>query len=216
MKPIILPPSNSRYAACYYLAGGMQHSLDHGAGWRQQVKDCLSYINFQLEGVVAPISCFDPTDLSNEQEIFAAYGFTKDGKVDIDAWKLALHSPEKVEPAIEVMKHFINKDLLMLRRHCDGVIAYWDLSVTKGAGTQGEITYFYAHHRSPIYIIMGNDLKPLDLPAWILGCATYVFESLDEFMLFLTEFMDPNGPYGPREDPLGDFVKEKLKAGGVS
>ena len=59
---------------------------------------------------------------------------------------------------------------------------YWDQYAGRGAGTQGELTF--AHRMGiPVYLICGMPVE--EISGWLLGCATEVFLSFDEFNEFM-------------------------------
>jgi hypothetical protein len=51
-------------------------------------------------------------------------------------------------------------------------------------GTYGEITL--AHYfKKPIYIITDRKLEPCEVPAWVVGCSTYIFSDFNQYLRFI-------------------------------
>lgn len=82
----------------------------------------------------------------------------------------------------QTVRKIIAYDLDLIERRCDGIICYWDRNAGKGAGTQGELTF--AHRRGiRVYLICGVPVE--EISGWLLGCATEVFTSFEEFQKFM-------------------------------
>jgi nucleoside 2-deoxyribosyltransferase len=72
-------------------------------------------------------------------------------------------------------------DLDLIEHRCDAIVCYWDQHAGRGAGTQGELTF--AHRMGiPVYLVCGMPVEQIS--GWLLGCATEVFCSFDEFQEF--------------------------------
>ncbi|HEX3155260.1 MAG TPA: hypothetical protein VHV32_11575, partial [Candidatus Angelobacter sp.] len=80
------------------------------------------------------------------------------------------------------IQKIIAYDLDLIEHHCDAIVCYWDQYAGRGAGTQGELTF--AHRMGiPVYLICGIPVEHIS--GWLLGCATEVFASFEEFNEFM-------------------------------
>lgn len=53
-------------------------------------------------------------------------------------------------------------------------------------GTYGEATLqFYL--KKPLFIVTDRSLKPVKLPAWLVGCSTKIFSSWDEYLEYIKD-----------------------------
>jgi len=82
----------------------------------------------------------------------------------------------------QTIRKIIAYDLDLIEHQCDALVCFWDQYAGRGAGTQGELTF--AHRLGmPVYMICG---MPVDqISGWLLGCATEVFSSFEEFNEFM-------------------------------
>ena len=78
----------------------------------------------------------------------------------------------------QTIQKIIAYDLDLIEHRCDAMVCYWDQYAGRGAGTQGELTF--AHRMGiPVYLICGMPVEQIS--GWLLGCATEVFSSFEEF-----------------------------------
>jgi nucleoside 2-deoxyribosyltransferase len=145
----------------FYLSGGIEHSGDGGRGWRREIAAFLESLG---------MAAYDPAadekkDLTDEE----LAGFR--------AWKK--DSPERFR---SVVRKIIAWDLAQIESRCDGVLAYWDESASRGGGTAAEITLAYRLGK-PVYVVLGMPRESAS--GWVLACATEDFESFEELKRFL-------------------------------
>ncbi len=144
----------------FYLAGSIEYSPDLGKGWRAEIKPVLHSLGHET---------YDPA----EDEL---KNLTEDEAREFRAWKA-----DDLERFRQTIQKIIAYDLDLIEHECDAIICYWDHHAGRGAGTQGELTF--AHRLGvPVYLICGMPIK--DVSGWLLGCATEVFASFDEFRAF--------------------------------
>ena len=146
----------------FYLAGSIEYSPDFGkGGWRAEVKPLLKTLGHDV---------YDPAEDEkknlNETEVR-----------EFRSWKKS-----DLRRFQQTVRKIIAYDLDLIERRCDGIICYWDRQAGRGAGTQGELTF--AHRLGiPVYLICA---VPVDeISGWLLGCASQVFTSVEEFRAFM-------------------------------
>jgi hypothetical protein len=148
-----------------YLSGGIEYADKFGRGWRD---DLESWLIDQLHHEV-----FNPT---KESITFFEKNFP-----GFKRSNLKQESENKIRLIIGQLIHFECNEII---KNCNYVICYWDESCHKGAGTQGELT-LAKFHNIPIFIVTLKNLT--DLPAWIIGCSTRIFNDFDNLKSFLKE-----------------------------
>lgn len=134
----------------FYLSGAIEHAPDHGRTWRAALTPILRDLGHDV---------YDP---ANDEK----KGLQPGEVANFRAWKSA--DPERFR---QVLKHIITWDLDWIDR-CDAVLCYWDEHASRGAGTQGELTYAFRTDR-PVYLVTA--LPHTSISGWILGCATHIF-----------------------------------------
>ncbi|HZE25358.1 MAG TPA: hypothetical protein VE054_15285, partial [Blattabacteriaceae bacterium] len=78
----------------------------------------------------------------------------------------------------QTIQKIIAYDLDLIEHRCDAIVCYWDQYAGRGAGTQGELTF--AHRMGiPVYLICGVPVEHIS--GWLLGCATEIFTSFEQF-----------------------------------
>src|SRR6266404_5510092 len=141
----------------FYLAGSIEYSPDLGKGWRAEIKPVLHSMGH---------TTYDPA----EDEL---KNLAEDEAREFRAWKAT-----DLGRFRQTIKKIIAYDLDLIEHECDAIICYWDQYAGRGAGTQGELTF--AHRLGlPVYLICGMPIH--DVSGWLLGCATEVFASFEEF-----------------------------------
>src|ERR1700744_4427511 len=146
----------------FYLAGSIEYSPDLGKGWRAEIKPALKTLGHQF---------YDPA----EDEL---KNLTVTEAREFRSWKTA-----DLPRFRQTIQKIIAYDLDLIEQRCDAVICYWDQYAGRGAGTQGELTF--AHRMEiPVYLIC--DVPVEQVSGWLLGCATEVFTSFDEFHAFMS------------------------------
>ncbi|MGZ4818984.1 MAG: hypothetical protein ACXVZJ_10185 [Terriglobales bacterium] len=145
-----------------YLSGSIEYSADLGKGWRAQVTPFLRALGHEV---------YDPA--SDEKK-----NLGDEEMREFRAWKTS-----DLPRFQDTVRKIIAWDLDWIEKRTDYVICYWDAAAARGAGTQGELTF--AHRNGiPVYLVLGMPSRVVS--AWILGCATRIFDSFAELQMFLT------------------------------
>jgi nucleoside 2-deoxyribosyltransferase len=146
----------------FYLAGSIEYSPDLGKGWRAEITPLLKSLGHEV---------YDPAEdeMKNLTEIEAR---------QFRSWKSS-----DLPRFQQTVRKIIAYDLDLIERQCDAIICYWDRHAGRGAGTQGELTF--AHRLGiPVYLIC--DVPVVEMSGWLLGCASEVFISLEDFREFMS------------------------------
>ena len=138
-----------------YLSGGIEAAPDKGVGWRDTITPWLKERGFYP---VNPID-FDKSIEYPDKLV--------DGKLNY-------------EPVREAFASTVHRDLALVH-DCDVVVCLWDEAAANGAGTHGELTFAF---KNDIPVIILNKTGT-DIPAWIIGCSTYICSSMEELRGFL-------------------------------
>lgn len=145
----------------FYLAGSIEYSPDLGKGWRAQITPALKALGHEV---------YNPA----EDELKK---MTESEAREFRSWKTS-----DLPRFRRTVQKIIAYDLDLIEHRCDALVCYWDQYAGRGAGTQGELTF--AHRLGiPVYLICGISVEQIS--GWLLGCATEVFTSFDEFQEFL-------------------------------
>lgn len=145
-----------------YLSGGIEFATDKGKGWRRELKPFL-------EGTLHH-RVYDPAEDEKKN-------LTDEEVAHFRSWKTT-----DLERYRRTVRKIINWDLDLIRDQADYVVCYWDREAGRGAGTQAELTAAY-RKGIPVYLV--TELPPEQISGWILGCASEIFENLDELKSFL-------------------------------
>jgi nucleoside 2-deoxyribosyltransferase len=144
----------------FYLAGSIEYSPDFGKSWRAQITPALRALGHEV---------YDPAE--DEQK-----NLTETEVREFRSWKVS-----DLERFQQTVRKIIAYDLDLIEHRCDAVVCYWDEHAGRGAGTQGELTF--AHRLGlPVYLICAVPLEHIS--GWLLGCATEVFTSFEQFHEF--------------------------------
>lgn len=146
-----------------YLAGAIEYSPDCGRQWRRQANDLLARHGHTV---------YDPA-LDETKDL------TAEERTAFRDWKQS-----DLPRFQQTIRKIIRYDLRKIEEECDAVLCYWDEHCGKGAGTQGELTWAFRLGK-PVYLVSGMQVSAIS--GWILGCATRVFESLEEYEGFLQQ-----------------------------
>jgi len=153
-----------------YLSGGMEYAPDEGRDWRQEMQ---TWLERELR-----CSVFNP-NVESEKFLGTAYGgidFRELKRRDIDTYRT-------------IIERIVTTDCDEIAVRTDFVVAYWDDSAQRGAGTKGELTM--AHFfRKPVYLV--TSMPPEAIPSWVLGCVTRIFRDFQS----LKDFLSGEGPRG--------------------
>ena len=146
----------------FYLAGSIEYSPDLGKGWRAEITPLLQSLGHEV---------YDPAldEMKN---------LTETEVREFRQWKTS-----DLQRFQRTIRKIITYDLDLIEHRCDALVCYWDQYAGRGAGTQGELTF--AHRLGkPIYMIC--DIPVAQISGWLLGCATEVFSTFEEFNEFMT------------------------------
>jgi nucleoside 2-deoxyribosyltransferase len=145
-----------------YLAGAMEHAPDRGKGWRDRLLPLLSDLGHEA---------FNP----NVEEFRVV---SEEERARFSEWKASGN-----ERFHRLMDRIITHDLDALSE-ADYLICYWDHYTHRSGGTPSEITLM-RHWGKPVYLVLG--VPRSEVSAWVLGCASRIFESFDDLSVFLCE-----------------------------
>ncbi len=148
-----------------YLSGGMEYASDEGRDWRCRLQEWLE----------REMGCtvFNP-NLESER-------FMQTHLPGIDFRKLKQTDLVRFQ---QIVARLIDLDCAEIAERSDYVLCYWDESAMRGAGTKGELTMARFFKR-PVYVV--SSIARGDIPGWILGCSTEVFDSFENLKQFLLE-----------------------------
>ena len=145
-----------------YLAGAMERSPDRGREWRRRLHPLLEELGHDR---------FDPC----EEELHVC---TAEERESFREWKAAGD-----ERFVAMMHRIVAHDLAALESS-DYVLCYWDEHAQWSGGTPAEVTLARVWEK-PVYIVRAMPL--VDMSSWIQGCATRIFDSMEELSAFLRE-----------------------------
>lgn len=146
-----------------YLSGGMEFAENYGADWRSELE---GWLKKELNH-----GCFNPVKASEQ--------FLKSTYPGVDFRDSKSNHFEKHR---EIARQIVQLDSHEIILHSDYVICYYDDSAQRGAGTKGELTVA-ALVAKPVYFVRGMEIP--DIPSWVIGCATEIFESFADLKSFL-------------------------------
>lgn len=141
----------------------MEYAQNEGADWREEIQ---IWLRDELHH-----SVFNPTKES------AKYLSKKIPRENFRALKF-----KDVRRFSKLVAGIVDRDSNEIAERSDYVICYWDRSAHRGAGTKGELTVARLF-RKPVYMV--TEMKPDNIPGWVLGCTTRMFPSFHELKAFL-------------------------------
>lgn len=142
----------------------MEYAENYGADWRDEVE---RWLKKQLGH-----NCFNPVKAS-EQFLSSQYP-----GIDFRNSKL-----NDFETHRKIAGEIVQLDSREIILHSDYVICYYDESAQRGAGTKGELTVA-ALLAKPVYLV--RELPIPDMPSWVIGCVTEMFDDFGQLKNFLT------------------------------
>lgn len=146
-----------------YLSGSIEYAPDHGKNWRAEITPFLRGLGHEV---------YDPA--ADEKK-----NLSDDEVRNFRCWKAC-----DLARFQQTVRKIIAWDLDWIANKTDYVVCLWDAAAGRGAGTQGELTL--AHHTGvPVYLVLGMPVEQVS--GWVLGCASEVFASFDEFRVFMVE-----------------------------
>jgi len=148
-----------------YLSGGMEFAKGEGIDWRMEMD---SWIRKHLHHTV-----YNPNVESNALlSRLLPEGNFRDLK------------HQDIEHYVSIVRDFVDSDSHEIAEQTDYVVCNWDESAQRGAGTKGEVT-MARFTQKPVYMVTTMPLT--EVPGWVLGCTTKVFQSFGELKTFLLE-----------------------------
>jgi hypothetical protein len=148
-----------------YLSGGMEYAADEGRSWREDLELWLEReLGWQA---------FNP---NRESDRFLA-ALTPD---------IPFRSLKTADPAryLAIVGDIVDIDCREVAERADCVICYWDDGAMRGAGTKGELT-IARYFKKPVYLV--TTIPFAEIPGWVLGCTTKMFNDFEELKAFLKE-----------------------------
>jgi hypothetical protein len=156
-----------------YLSGSIEYSPDHGKTWRAALTPFLRSLGHEV---------YDPAEDEKKS-------LTEVEQREFRAWK---HSD--LPRFQQTIRKIIAYDLDWIEHRADYIVAYWDEYVSRGAGSQAELSL--AHRRGiPVYLV--TELPLGNVSGWILGCASEVFSSFEDLRQFMTKQYFPTDAKAP-------------------
>ena len=159
-----------------YLSGGMEYADGEGALWRSELH---GWIEKNLAHHV-----FNPNVKSDEflSKHYAGVDFRQLRSKDLDRYR-------------NIVQKIIELDCTEIARRSDYVVCYWDESAQRGAGTKGELT-IARYFQKPVYLVTGLNLS--EIPSWVLGCASRIFDSFSGLKQYLLKEYRRNPSLGAK------------------
>lgn len=138
-----------------YLSGSIEYAADFGKSWRAEITPFLRELGHTV---------YDPAaDEKKNLDDHEVRDFRKWKATDLARFQATL-------------RKIIAWDLDWIDRS-DCVVCFFDEAASRGAGTQGEITY--AHRAGiPVYLVLGMPQEKIS--GWVLGCASDVFADFEQ------------------------------------
>ena len=145
-----------------YLSGPIEFAEDYGKLWRRKL---APFLREDLGH-----SVYDPA----EDE--------KKGLTDEEASSFRELKTRDLDRFRKIIRKIIAFDLDMIENRADYLICYWGSSASQSGGTSAELT---AAHRKGIPVYLVTALPHSEVSGWMLGCADYVFSSVENLKDFL-------------------------------
>ena len=149
-----------------YLAGAIEAAPDKGTRWRTVLTPQLEEMGYDI---------FNPC-VETDGVILKELGWKKFN------WE-KIRKPKWRDKYLHIMRRIVEEDLKAVLAS-KFVIVYFDRYVQLGAGTYGEVTVA-VNHDIPVYIVLAGDMEFENIPAWVVGCTTTIFDSFKELLDFL-------------------------------
>lgn len=153
---------------CVYLAGAIERSPDGGAAWRLEITPKLETAGYTV---------FNPC-VETDGKLAEKLGWDE---FSIEKWRKL--KKEDYQLFSEVGKWIVEQDLDAVAIS-DVMFVYFDKYVTQGAGTYGEIT-LARYLEKDVYIALASGFSKEDIPLWVTGCATKIFNDIDAALAYM-------------------------------
>lgn len=139
-----------------YLSGAIEYAPDHGRHWRSQITPFLTAQGHEV---------YDPA-LDEKKNLD-----------DAEIREFRIWKQSDLPRFQRTIRKIIAYDLDRIEHQTDAILCYWDEHCSRGAGTQGELTF--AHRLGmPIYLVAAIPIEQIS--GWILGCSTAIFRNMEE------------------------------------
>lgn len=177
-----------------YFAGGMEAEKQLGSQWRTRITPIVVKL-----GLVPLDPCkFEPEQLKglHPGKLPKRIRTRENKSLLIKHWhqlKYAVYQSKYYKRFDKYMKRIIDYDLMVLKSKAALVICYWTEGAGKGAGTQGEVTTARSK-RIPVYTVIAPGV---DMPGWIHGCSTKIFNNFEDLFKFLKKEKQRNKNFLP-------------------
>lgn len=150
-----------------YLSGGMEYAADEGKDWRSALHEWLE----------TELACevFNP---NRESESFFRTHYPTVRFRELKLTDIARYT--------QIAGGLVELDCREIAERTDLVICYWDESAMRGAGTKGELT-MAKYFGKPVYMVTA--LPHHQIPGWVLGCTTQLFNTFEELRQFLKQHL---------------------------
>lgn len=146
-----------------YLSGGMEYAVNEGRDWRASLHEWLER-EFGCE-------VFNPNVESERffRREYPGIDFRSLKSVDLPMYQ-------------RIARSLVELDCREIAERTNILICYWDEGAAKGAGTKGELTMAKFFNK-PVYLVTA--VPRSEIPGWVLGCTTGIFDSFQELKEFL-------------------------------
>lgn len=173
-----------------YLVGGMERDTSGGAEWRAKWSEELEKRGYE---VLNPCF-FEPEQLKglHPKRLPASFEAFDGSVVEPVHWhqlKLAKRGSAALRRFKKYMRRIRNYDIKrIVEQEADCILCYWTEATGKGGGSHCECDKAFEINK-PVYIIRSRDKnnKWVDIPAWIVGASSEIFESFEEFLQYLDD-----------------------------
>lgn len=151
-----------------YLSGGMQHAPALGAGWRELCSARLKEMGF----FPIDITALDVAYTKQHGELYRCLSSDSD----------------LLQRKSNIRRHFVDTDIALVKNDTDAIIALYDESVRRGAGTTSEIHEAYT---LDIPVLLMNSYGVLDeVPGWMQAETTKIFTSWTDLYDYMEQLPD--------------------------
>jgi hypothetical protein len=143
----------------------MEYAAGEGRDWRVELE---GWLERELG-----CSVFNP---NRESELFL-----RERIPDTDFRQLKRDDPERFQRLVSAI---VDRDSAEIAERADAVICLWDEGAHRGAGTTGELT-LARRFGKPVYMVTRTPQN--QIPGWILGCVSRMFDTFESLKAYLLE-----------------------------
>lgn len=146
-----------------YLSGGMQYAKNLGEGWRIECGAELNKIGYT------------PLDITHLDKAYTA----AHGQV-----YLSKDTKNFLQYKSNIRRQFIYTDIRLIKDNSDAVVAYYDESFRRGAGSFAECQAAYDLEK-PLFLVSAFSDIVKEVPGWLKALTTKIFTSFDDLYVYL-------------------------------